>query len=111
MSSHSGPKPPPFTAEIVSPGSPTLIRASGELDIATVDALRACFDKATGPVEVDMTGVTFIDSTGLRALIMQREAMDGDGSEFVVVPSDAVRRLITIAGLADFIHMRDGAGG
>ena len=110
MSGSSGPHPPPFTAEIVNAANPVVIRASGELDIATVGSLQTCLESAAsngGPVEVDMTEVTFMDSSGLRALIIEREAADGAGRGFVVVPSEAVRRLITIAGLSDFIEMRE----
>lgn len=110
MSGSSGPHPPPFTAQIINPANPVVIRASGELDIATVGLLQTCLENAArdgGPVEVDMTEVTFMDSSGLRALIIEREAADGAGRGFVVIPSEAVRRLITIAGLADFIEMRD----
>ena len=60
-------QPPPFTAEIVNAANPVVIRASGELDIATVGSLQTCFESAArngGPVEVDMTEVTFMDSAG-----------------------------------------------
>jgi anti-anti-sigma factor len=45
----------------------------GELDAATADAARdyvaAVIARSSGPVEVDLTGLSFCDARGLRALV------------------------------------------
>jgi anti-sigma B factor antagonist len=100
---------PPFTVESGSSEGATVIRARGELDMATVELLDSHLEEAmreAESIELDMTGVTFIDSTGLRALIMAREAASAADREFAVVPSAAVRKLVELAGLADFIPLR-----
>jgi anti-sigma B factor antagonist len=102
---------PAFTVDTVASDGGIVLRAGGELDMATVDRLRAHIDDAikdAESIELDMTGVTFIDSTGLRALIMGREAAAAAGREFGVVPSDAVRKLVELAGLTEFIPLRSG---
>ncbi len=101
--------PPPFTVETVRSDSGTVICASGELDIATVDALQAALDDGArlgDPIELDMTEVTFIDSSGLRTLIVAHESASAEDREFAVVPSKAVRKLLDLAGLAQFIPLR-----
>jgi anti-sigma B factor antagonist len=115
LPSSSGPEQqPPFTAEIARGDGATVIRASGELDMATVDALSGRIEEAmrdTGGIGLDMTGVEFMDSTGLRTLIVAREKASAAGRDFWVVPSEAVKKLITLAGLTDFIPMRSGNSG
>jgi len=50
---------------------------SGEIDQATVDefrrALTTIVGRGDGDVELDMRGVTFVDSQGLRALVTARQ--------------------------------------
>jgi anti-anti-sigma factor len=102
---------PPFTVDSVASDGGTVVRAGGELDMATVDRLRGHLHDAirdAKSIELDMTEVTFIDSTGLRALIMAREAAAGAGREFGVIPSAAVRKLVELAGLTEFIPLRSG---
>lgn len=51
----------------------TVIKVSGEIDLATVSKLRsalAALDGTTTPVVIDLTEVGFMDSTGLSAIIM-----------------------------------------
>lgn len=83
-------------------GTPTIV-VSGEVDAATSDTLRAAiFDVIEGgqaTVAVDMSEVSFIDSSGLRVLIGGYKAADtAGGSLRVTSPSDAVVRLLEITG-------------
>ena len=49
---------------------------------------------------LDLAAVTFIDSTGLSALMDARSESDRNGWEFSVRhPSAAVRRVVELAGL------------
>ena len=54
---------------IINAGSIARLEVGGELDLATVDALREHLDllveSGTGDVEVDMARVTFCDATAL----------------------------------------------
>lgn len=84
-------------------GRPTLA-LSGEVDIAAVDELieaaRACLDRAVDGIDIDLGGVTFIDSSGLGALVRIRNvaAERGLGIELVHVPR-SVQRLFDLTGL------------
>lgn len=84
-------------------GDHTVVVVSGEVDAATSDTLRAAiFDVIEGGqprVVVDMSEVSFIDSSGLRVLIGGYKAADsGGGTLRVGSPSDAVVRLLEITG-------------
>ena len=81
----------------------TAVVVSGEVDAATSDTLRAAiFDVIEGgqsSVVVDMSEVSFIDSSGLRVLIGGYKAADAAGGSLKVgSPSGAVVRLLEITG-------------
>jgi anti-anti-sigma factor len=83
----------------------------GEIDAHTAPLLAR--ELATGgAIEVDVRGVSFIDSSGLRALILATErARDAGGDVVLVAPSTAVRRLIEITGLTGFLTIEGSAAG
>ena len=88
-----------------------LVRTTGEIDFSTVAALKREVDAAReqdATVLLDMSGVTFIDSSGLHFLLeaSQRSAVS-DWAFFVVQPSEVVRRLIEVSGTADRLTMVD----
>lgn len=81
------------------------IALSGQVDVATGSAL---IDAATSAVaryavvEMDLSGVTFIDSIGLRALLKVKRFADAyDTTVAFVAVSSPVRATIGLAGLAD----------
>ena len=52
---------------------------------------------------VDMAGTTFLDSSGLRAILTLRKRVEhGRGRFSLRAPSDAVTRLLDITGLTDY---------
>lgn len=80
------------------------LAVSGEVDIASVDRFlseaRACLDE-DGPVcEIDLAGVTFMDSSGLGALVRIRAATQERGKRVVLtnVPA-SIERLFAVTGL------------
>lgn len=82
----------------------------GEVDAHTCPELTAALDPlpGSGPVEVDLSGVGFMDSSGLRALIAAHQAAAEAGRRLVISnPSAAVRRLIEISGLSEHLNVED----
>ena len=80
-----------------------IISPSGEIDLATVgqleDALAASMSGNTD-VAVDLTGVTFMDSTGLRALLAANQNLSGSGRRLaLIVAGGPVDRLLDISGV------------
>ncbi|MGD2059956.1 MAG: STAS domain-containing protein [Acidimicrobiia bacterium] len=81
-----------------------VIAVQGEVDLATVDDLRGAIDQAVGggssSVAIDLTDATFMDSTGLKALVMAHRQFDEDGKSFaIVVAGGPVSRLIDLSGV------------
>jgi anti-anti-sigma factor len=77
-----------------------VVRAAGELDIASVPQLRAAVHAArrrAGRVVVDLRDVSFLDTFALRALVALQHG-SSDGPSFHVVPGDGVQRVLDLAG-------------
>jgi anti-anti-sigma factor len=88
-----------------------LVRAAGEIDMSTVDVLRRELDAAreeAAAALLDLSGVTFIDSSGLHLLLdASHDSAVSDWGFFVVRPSEVVERLLQVSGTADWITVVD----
>lgn len=75
--------------------------AQGELDIAgTPQVLDALPEHIARPVIFDLSGVTFMDSSGLRSLLNVRQACENAGQQLSLArPSDAVLRVLTLVDI------------
>jgi anti-sigma B factor antagonist len=88
------------TTHVVSP--------KGEVDLVTAPQLGRCLlgladDRKTGVV-VDLSSVTFIDSTGLGVLLNALKALASRHGKMVLVcPNERVLRPFQVTGLADRI--------
>jgi anti-sigma B factor antagonist len=98
-----------FQANLESRGDATsaaLVVLSGELDVSAADLLAATLEKidrqAMGLV-LDMEGVTFIDSSGLRTLIQARQMFQDEPSSVTIRnPQPATTRLLELTGLSEY---------
>jgi anti-sigma B factor antagonist len=85
-------------------GADHTLRLSGELDIAGVPSLealvsRVCAEDAAS-VTIDLGGLSFIDSTGLAAIVHISGLCDRHGKRFELLPgSRAVQRVFEVTGL------------
>jgi anti-sigma B factor antagonist len=82
------------------------VRLAGELDMATAaqlrdELLRLCSDGAK-MVTVDMTGLVFIDSTGLSVLISALKDLRQQGGDMALrSPTPGTRKVLEITGLTE----------
>jgi len=81
---------------------PDFVVVCGEIDASNADTFQAALLKAAtpdAPLEVDMADVSFIDSSGIRAL----HAAQRSGCDLVVVnPSRQVMLLLDLTSLSDY---------
>lgn len=82
------------------------ITAIGELDIESVPLLAAEFEAAErGDAELivlDLSGLTFVDSTGLRFLLGASDGCGGEGGRLRILEgSEPLERLLDIVGLRE----------
>ncbi len=82
----------------------------GELDPHTAPLLRDRIDASLTPgtatLVLDVGGLRFIDSSGLRVIIGAHKEMAGrDGRLILRSPTETTRRLLDITGLVDHIEI------
>jgi anti-anti-sigma factor len=83
----------------VEPGDDvTLVTVRGELDLATVPALRGALlgviDRHARRLVLDLSGVTFIDSVGVGAVLHAKRRLGPDGGVAVVLAPGSYARVI-----------------
>jgi anti-sigma B factor antagonist len=93
---------------ITSQGAPTFFLA-GELDLATVPLLDIAIADAVakgGPITIDLSHMTFIDSTGLKSILNAVESLPS-GCIILHGVHDGIQRILEITGvdLAANLHV------
>lgn len=104
----AAPRPDEFRVHTASRDGSVVVSLTGELDISTSPELSQALESAqsdpTRAVVVDLAGLQFIDSTGLRVLLGAKRDADRAGAELRVRnPRTEVRRLLEIAGVLELL--------
>jgi anti-sigma B factor antagonist len=90
-------------------GARAVVRVSGELDIATVAQLCGAIDEAfqARPAElwIDLSALTFIDSSGLNTLLQTCDRLRPGTA--IICPPGNVRRVFEIAGMVAILPLYD----
>jgi anti-sigma B factor antagonist len=93
-----------------------LIVARGELDVQSVDELRArlneAIDAGNKRIVMDLAEVSFIDSLSLSALVGARRKLGDDGRLAIVAVHEYVQLILQATGLEqvlDVFETRDAA--
>lgn len=102
--------PPPGFAitERIEDGA-TILALEGELDITSAATLeesagRVVGSETPGAVVLDLGGLSFVDSTGLRAIVNLRDRCGEAGRGFTMRPGPrTVQRLFELTGLIDVL--------
>ena len=102
---------PDFSVTRRSAGGAVVVVPMGEIDLATVDLLQAEIDVAateSKAVVLDLRGVTFMDSAGLRLVVHSTRALEGEGGTLAIVrgPKE-VQRVFDLVGLDGRVTMLD----
>lgn len=102
-----------LTVRIRQGDNGTIVEVSGDMDVCAEVPFQRILLHITGLYSprllLDLTGVSFMDCAGLRALLRARRRVEsGKGSIRIVAASPAVRRLISLAGMKDAFR---GPGG
>jgi anti-sigma B factor antagonist len=98
--------PEEFSVSAQREGSHATVTVTGELDLHSSSVLtdRLAELSDVTEIELDAGGVSFIDSAGLRALLVASKAASDRGAELrVVVLSDQMARVVEIAGVSDLL--------
>jgi anti-sigma B factor antagonist len=98
----------PDTPLAISP-TPKGFAVVGEIDAHTAPAITEAVTQTTSSsLEIDLSGVDFVDSSGLRALIEAHQRFESNGGSLTLVrPSSVVARLFDISGVGDYLNVSE----
>ena len=98
--------PEPFAVEVHRRDDVAVVQPRGELDLDTVDSLRAALDRIenVGRLVLDLRGLSFIGTTGLHLLMALHAHARERGFELMLVaPPAPVDRAIRLCGLDEVL--------
>lgn len=104
--------PGELAVEVTLQGGVATVALAGELDIATAPRLERKVDDLPGDVVervvLDLRGLSFIDSTGLRVILGIADSTDGARVPVVIVRGpDPVQRVFVLTGADRELAMID----
>lgn len=103
MPAESSPAPEIFEAHIAREGETSTLVLEGEFDLSAVDVVRAKFAEACGEapsrIVIDLSELTFIDSTGISFLLAAAKEDEGNRLSFIASSAPAVQRVFAITGV------------
>ncbi|MDH7479458.1 MAG: anti-sigma factor antagonist [Syntrophomonadaceae bacterium] len=86
-----------------------LVRLKGELDLAAADRVRGELDQRmvlnnTRHLLLDLSRVTFIDSSGIGVILGRYRKLAGSGGRLGILrPQPQVKRILDIAGVSSLV--------
>jgi anti-sigma B factor antagonist len=107
---------PGFGVEVTAAAGATIVRVTGDVDLATSPRLKEALDEAiaTGAdtVRLEMGQVTFLDSSGISVLVdAQQRLQEGSAKLVLHGVGDHIKRVLEISGLGSFFELSDQSAG
>ena len=102
-----------LTVRLIPEGEEISVRLEGELDLETAKA----FDRRLADIDearvtrllIDLSGVTFMDSTGLQSIVRAHRSAEANGHDLVLRRgSRQVQRLFQLTGMDDRLTFEQG---
>lgn len=113
MSGPNGVPPPhaPFQVHVHPDRERVVVAPVGEIDLSTAPEmrhqLRVLLDRGFTDVVLDLRGVEFLDSQGIRAMIAAHQrAIEVHARLSVVLGNDQTRRALEICGVLEHLNVR-----
>ena len=99
-----------FTATPVTIEGEPVVRVRGELDLSTASVLarvlEALLEDEVADVALDISGLSFIDSSGISALIVAQQDLHKRGRHLSIRSArPTALKVFEIAGLMDFLNV------
>ena len=93
-------------------GDTVTVALHGEVDVLNVDQVRLALGEAIAAkprqIAVDLADLSFIDSTGLGALVFGFQRSRDAGIAFRLArPSRGVRQILVLSGLLEVVELQD----
>jgi anti-anti-sigma factor len=87
-------------------GASLFVKLRGELDMATAPLLQACLNTLRSDAVLECTGLDFIDSSGIRTLVVAHAQFESRGDRLVLrdVPPHC-RRVLEVGGVLGILNV------
>jgi anti-sigma B factor antagonist len=97
--------------EVRREGSHAFVVLAGEIDVSTVglvyERLAELARDGVCHASLNLSAVSFMDSTGISMLVSEHKRMESMGGELILLaPPSAIRRLLEISGLDTYFNIR-----
>lgn len=107
---------PAFDVDVRGIDTGTAIAVRGDMDIAAVESLDAALDQALAAsprrVTLDLRGVGFVDSSGLRFLLRANARSRNEGWAFEIYrPGETAIKALAVTGVFDLLPFVDAGPG
>ena len=102
-----------LSVETTRGGTVAVVAPSGELDLSGAAVLQAELDRLAGDADLgavvlDLRGLEFVDSSGLRLVVLADMRARETGRRFALVRgSDTVHRVFEITRMSERLHFVD----
>ena len=101
-----------FEVEVERGEGNAVVRVSGEFDLAATDAVEGALlsveDGKCGVIVLDLRGVTFLDSTGLRTITSADHRARDAGHELRIVRGpEQIQKLLYVTGMDKILPLVD----
>lgn len=104
--------PGQFRVDVRHDGAAVVVAPHGEIDLGTVDEVRKAIERShdgSSNLVIDLRGVGFLDTSGLRLVVEQSDRATQRGYRFELIPGPPpVQRVFEIAGLEPKLPFRPG---
>lgn len=102
-----------FHVEVKPDSDRVLVCPAGEVDLATADTLEReiveLVQNGFDRVVIDLRAITFIDSTGIRALLnAHHQARDSGAAVSIILGGPATRLPLDLTGITDYLELDPG---
>lgn len=98
-----------MTIDIKRSGSAATLAVSGRLDTTTAPALNKAIQEDLGNIReliLDLGGLDYISSAGLRVLLTAQKKMQAQGSMYLTRVCESVMEVLEMTGFADILSIR-----
>lgn len=100
---------PTFAVSVRAGGDRTVVAFTGDLDIAGAEEAREALIGAQsggGVVLLDLRGLRFMDSSGLR-VVLEAHRRSASGGRLEIATNEGVRRVFDLSGVAALVNLVD----
>lgn len=100
-----------FSADLETKGAVAIVKLKGELDASTAPTFKEAVEKASAAsakrLVLDMKGLEYMASAGLRVLIFAKQKMGVDADIYMIGTQEMVKETIEKTGFDQSVIMLD----